>query len=119
MAELPSNPDDESPLRAICQLVLAAHYDDARDRIWQMAGEAQFSGDNRTDLAQALEAAAKGLAKSDAAGARWLYERAIEVWYSWGAMATSGGDGASRAPHIRAAEARLAALFGASGKSGA
>lgn len=106
-------------LGEIVRLAAAGRDEDARRLIWQMAGEAQYSGDNRTDLAQALEAAAKGLAKSDAAGARWLYERAIEVWYSWGAMATSGGDGASRAPHIRAAEARLAALFGASGKGGA
>ncbi len=103
-------------LREITRLIASGQIDEARARIWQMAGEPHFSGDNRTDLAQALEDAARSLAKNDAAGAHWLYDRAIEVWYSWGAMATSGGDGAARAPHIRAAEARQAALFAASAK---
>lgn len=106
-------------LDEIIQLAVSLRHEESRARIWALAAEEQFCGDNRTDLAQALEVAAKRMAISDVAAAQWLYERAIEVWYSWGAMATSGGDGAARAPHIRAAEARQAALFGPAGKGGA
>jgi len=38
----------------------------------------------------------------------WLRERAISLWYAWGAQATSGGDGAARMHSIQAAEDRLA-----------
>lgn len=39
----------------------------------------------------------------------WARDRAVHLWYAWGAQATSGGDGEARLPSIHAAEARLAA----------
>jgi len=39
----------------------------------------------------------------------WARDRAVGLWYAWGAQATSGGDGMARLPSIHAAEARLAA----------
>lgn len=37
----------------------------------------------------------------------WLRNRGIQLWYTWGSGATSGGDGFARAQEIRAAEARF------------
>jgi hypothetical protein len=47
----------------------------------------------------------------DRARAAWVYGRAIDAWYGWGAMATSGGDGAARAPRTEAALARHAVFL--------
>lgn len=39
----------------------------------------------------------------------WARRRAVDLWYAWGAQATSGGEGMARMESIRAAEQRLAA----------
>lgn len=38
---------------------------------------------------------------------RWLRERAIRLWYAWGAQATSGGEGTAMSLTIREMERRL------------
>lgn len=40
----------------------------------------------------------------------WLRDRGISLWYAWGSSASSGGEGASRAHEIHAAEERFAAI---------
>lgn len=98
-----------------------ARYDDAIDRVWALAGRQRFdeaheqlaailSASDRNDpnndhIAESICRLARNHAfDADLTVYRWPRERGIELWYSWGAQATSGGDGSYRATKIRAAE---------------
>jgi len=104
-----------------------ARFDDAMDRVWALAGASTFDeaekqidaivyatdrrGDNCERAASALCAWAKLHAfDSDLTTHYWLRERGIQLWYSWGSQATSGGEGTARARQIRAAEHELLEL---------
>jgi hypothetical protein len=110
-----------------------ARFDDAMDRVWALAGAARFDeaatqldaivyatdrrGDNTERAAGALCACARLHAfDDDLATHRWLREHGIQLWYSWGSQATSGGEGTERARHIRAAERDLLELDRALGR---
>lgn len=98
--------------RALSALAQTLRSDDlgaAQSRLRGLARD--YDGERLQLFAERLEAAARELAAVDHARAAWLYERAIDAWYGWGAMATSGGDGAARAPLIEAARARHAAFL--------
>ncbi len=92
--------------------------EEAQSMIARLGAEPRFRGEQLPLLAARLEQAAEALGPTDPARGRWLYERAIDHWYGWGAMATSGGDGAARAPEIRAAERRHKAFLDRLPRSG-
>ena len=97
---------------ALSALADALRSDDpaaAESRLRALARD--YDGERLQLFAERLEAIARELAAIDHARAAWLYERAIDAWYGWGAMATSGGDGAARVPRIEAARARHAAFL--------
>ena len=104
-----------------------ARFGDAMDRVWALAGAAKFAeaeeqldaivhatdrrGDNCERAARALCARAKLHAfDEDRTTHHWLREHGMQLWYSWGSQATSGGEGTERAHHIRAAERDLLEL---------
>lgn len=106
-----SRPELPRP-RDLSALAEALRSDDlvaAESRLRALARD--YEGERLQLFAERLEGVARELAAVDHARAAWLYERAIDAWYGWGAMATSGGDGAARAPRIEAARARHAAFL--------
>lgn len=97
---------------------------DAVRRIWALAAQRRFAEAEEQiqiiltpsdPFGGILQQVADGLVSAAVAHAQendrtvyaWLSDRAIGLWYAWGAQATSGGEGSERADHIRAAEARL------------
>lgn len=99
----------------------ADRFDDAITRVWALASRTHFD-DAEAQLLALVNAPDRGGPLEREAAERlcyyatqhaydddrtvhtWLRERGISMWYSYGAQATSGGEGAERATHIRAAE---------------
>lgn len=96
-------------------------FSDAMERVWALAARSRFdeaseqleaivwATDRRGDNAQRAAEELCGTAKlyafdEDLTVYRWLRDQGINMWYSWGSGATSGGEGTERARHIRAAE---------------
>jgi len=107
-------PPEPQPPRILSPLAIELRSGDvgaAEAVIRHLAARREYRGENLQSLAEALEAVARELSSVDRERAAWLYERAIEAWYGWGSMATSGGDGAARVPRIEAARARHAAFL--------
>lgn len=99
-AETPAQPSFEGAV----VLARAHRFDEAAAMI-QSAASRQWQGPEFwKDTARWLAAAARRLAGPEPLAARWLYERAIESFYPWSSQATSGGEGAERATHIRELE---------------
>jgi hypothetical protein len=101
-------------------------YEEAFARVWALAARSRFA-----EAEQQLQALLSGpdphggvleraagdmvdvarahaLDPNDAVYA-WARKRATDLWYAWGAQATSGGEGMARLMSIRTAEERLAA----------
>lgn len=108
--ELPRTP---RVLSALAEALRVGDIGEAEARLRDLAARPEYRGENLETLAERLESVARELAAVDRARAGWLYDRAIDCWYGWGAMATSGGDGAARAPRIDAARTRRAAFLAA------
>lgn len=112
-ADAPPEPEPSRPPRALSALASALRSGDigaAEARVRDLAARPEYRGENLEALAERLEAVARELPPADRERAAWLYDRAIDCWYGWGALATSGGDGAARARRIEAACARHAAF---------
>lgn len=101
-----------------------AQYAAAIQRVWALAGRKRFAEaeeqlmallrapDQRGDVCYAAAESICDLAMAhgfdaDPAVYDWLRERGTSLWYSWGAQATSGGEGECRATEIRAAEEKF------------
>jgi len=95
--------------------------DEALDRVWALAGRRRFAeaeeqlraldGAHAPTSAAALTAIAERHAfDQDADVYEWLRDRALRLWFSWGAEATSGGDGAARMLEIQPALDRFTRL---------
>lgn len=101
-----------------------ARFDDALRRVEALASRFRFDAaaeqlrtilevsDPATEPAYRAAGAVCALALGhafdpDPAVYDWLRNRGIQLWYTWGSGATSGGDGFARAQEIRAAEARF------------
>jgi len=102
-------------------IVDVARCEEAVERVEALASRRRFSeaeeqlqalGAASTDrIASLLGAAAARHAESgDQRVWDWLRVRALDYWYSWGAEATSGGDGTARMLEIRPAVKRLEEL---------
>jgi len=102
-------------LTPLAQALLAADIAAAERHVRALAHSPSHAGGALSGLARSLEYAAEAILPRDRPRALWVYERAIECWYGWGALATSGGDGAARLPEIEAALARRRALLGDAG----
>lgn len=100
-------------LSTLAQALRAGDIGAAEATVRDLAARPEYRGENLEALAERLEAVARELSTVDRERAAWLYDRAIDSWYGWGAMATSGGDGAARATRIEAARARHAAFLAA------
>lgn len=123
---VPANPPELPPVTD--ELIRdSARFDEAMQRVWALAGRRRFAeaetqlrtivaapdraGDNAYRAAGEL--CARALAHgfdADRSVHTWLREQGIGLWYSWGAGATSGGDGACRALEIRSAEEQFTKL---------
>lgn len=68
-----------------------------------LVGTPDYAGEALQVLAEQVEGVASAVLPLRPAAGAWAYERAIVLWYGWGSMATSGGDGAARLPLIKAA----------------
>lgn len=113
-ADAAPEPQPEPALRTLSPLATELRSIDleaAEALVRDLAARPAYRGENLQALAEYLEALARELCSADRDRAAWLYDRAIDAWYGWGAMATSGGDGAARAPRIEAALARHAAFL--------
>ena len=101
----------------------AEHYDAAVQQVWALAARKRFReaehqlqliltapDEDRGRLERVAESM-EGLAAAYTCEADevydWLRGRAIDLWYSWGSQATSGGEGAAMSVRIREAERRL------------
>lgn len=100
------------PLQDVCRLAEAGRWDDARQALQPLFERREFAGENLPNLAGLLEHATACVFPGNHEAACWLYQQAIQCWHGWGALATSGGDGAARMPDIKAALARQQKLFG-------
>lgn len=112
-ADAPVEPDTSKPA-TLSPLAMALRLDDlytAAARLRDLAAKPEHRGEGLRDLAERLEAAARELARVDRDRAEWLYDKAIDAWYGWGSMATSGGDGMYRSTFIEEARKRRASLL--------
>lgn len=104
-----------------------ARFEDAIRQVWALAGRHRFdeadaqlhalleAPDARADILRraaesVCELAAAHAFDPDPAVHQWLRRRGLDLWYAWGSGASAGGEGLVRAPFIRAAEERFAAL---------
>lgn len=113
-ADAPPEPEPAPSPRILSTLANELRSGDiaaAEARVRDLAAHRQYGGENLQVLAERLEAVARELSPVDRDRAAWLYDRAIDCWYGWGALATSGGDGTARASRIEAARARHAAFL--------
>ncbi|MBX3501651.1 MAG: hypothetical protein KF889_19595 [Alphaproteobacteria bacterium] len=111
---VPSGPEPSREPEGLSTLARELRLGDigaADARVRELAMRPRYAGENLQALAERLEAVARELSAVDLDRAAWIYEQAIDCWHGWGAMATSGGDGAARAPRIEAAQARQAAFL--------
>lgn len=74
-----------------------------------LAGEDPFGGRLEQAAGDMVGVACAHALDPNAAIYAWARQRAVNLWYAWGAQATSGGEGMARMDSIRAAEERLAA----------
>jgi len=85
--------------------------EDANRQIEVIACWKDWRGEQLRELADYLGHAAEShVDDKDPTVYNWVRDRAIDLWYSWGSCATSGGDGTYRAQCIREGEARLQGL---------
>lgn len=104
---------EEEALTRVWALAARRRFDEARDQLIEVNGWPDASGERSRSLAGPIGAAAVTHAwDDDETVYRWLRDWSINLWYQWGAGATSGGDGAARAVHIRRAEGEWAQLEG-------
>lgn len=91
---------------------LAAHgrFDAAEQQLQLiLAGEDPFGGRLEQAAGDMVDVACAHAFDPNEAIYAWARQRAVNLWYAWGAQATSGGEGMARLMSIRAAEERLAA----------
>lgn len=101
----------EEGLQRIWALVARQRFDDAAEQIDALLGEVGEFGWRVERLAGHLETLASAHAEdADRATFDWLCERAVSLWYAWGAMATGAGEGEVRGRQIKAARIRIEGL---------
>ncbi|MEQ1843162.1 MAG: hypothetical protein ABL994_22390, partial [Verrucomicrobiales bacterium] len=111
----------ELPPLSVALIVDLSRWEEGLERVHALAGHKRFDeaeeqlralSELPPDLiATALAAAAERHAFDPETGIyEWLRERAINHWYSWGARATSGGDGTARLLDIYPAMERFKQL---------
>lgn len=112
MPELAEEERGASSVRTACRYVhaLAARrrFTEAEAQLQEILSRPDEYGGVLTSAADALAGAAV-LHRDDPEPEvyTWLRHRALQLWYAWGASATSGGEGSARSLEITAAEARL------------
>lgn len=111
--EPPPAVDPDSPIAAPWSLAQAGRFDEARARLLELMQQPHPVGSTELarGLAEHLGDAAAGHARArDWVVYDWLKDQAMNLWYHWGAGATSGGDGAARRYEMDRAERRFAEL---------
>lgn len=99
--------DPEAYLDHVGALAVHGRFDEAGAWLAALLARPDPHGGNLRNAADSLcRMAIDHGHDADAYG--WLKEQGLGLWYAWGAGATSGGEGASRALSIRAAEAAFA-----------
>jgi hypothetical protein len=111
---VPASETSADLLAQVGELALRGELEAAWAKVMALADLPEFDGEGLQNLAEALEHRAAAVLPLSRPAAVWLYDRAITLWYGWGAMATSGGDGAARRLSIDAAEERRGRLLGSS-----
>lgn len=97
-------------LERVWALAARRRFEEAEDQLRRVA-RSHSSGMDLTDglAAEVCRFARAHLFDPDPTVFHWLRDRGVQLWYTWGSGATSGGEGAVRAVQIRAAEAEIAA----------
>ncbi len=101
----------DEAIRRVWALAFRKRFVEAAAQLQAIVYSANRRGDNTERAAELLcHAAHQHAFDPDASVYRWLREQGVQLWYSWGSQATSGGEGSDRARYIRAAEAKFTAL---------
>lgn len=91
-------------------LAARARFDEAEQQLQLLlSGEDPFGGRLEQAAGDMVGVACAHALDPNEAVYAWARQRAANLWYAWGAQATSGGEGMVRMESIRAAEERLAA----------